>query len=123
MRKVFVSLLVSVLFSMPNITFAENTWTKKDTIYQATFLTVKAIDWLQTKEIARNPRYYEENPILGKHPKQNTVDIYFLSTAMAHSIIAYYLPEKYRRAWQCIFIGIQAGCVMNNYHTGVRFNF
>jgi len=120
MRKLLISFLICLI---PTLLFAENTWTKKDTAYQATFLILQTVDWLQTKEIARNPRYYEQNPILGKYPSQNAVDFYFLSTAIAHSAVAYLLPKEYRRVWQCVFIGISAHCVARNYHIGIRINF
>lgn len=120
MRKILIIFLICLI---PTITFAGDMWTKKDTTYQAVCLTLKAVDWLQTKEIARNPNYYETNPVLGKYPSQNEVDIYFLSTAIIHTGIAYYLPKEYRRIWQCIFIGIQAGHVSHNINTGVKIHF
>lgn len=124
MKKLLISFLICFLICLiPVTTLAVDEWTKKDTTYQAVFLTLMAADWLQTKEIARNPNYYERNPILGKYPSQNEVDIYFLSTAIVHAGIAYYLPKKYRRYWQYIFIGIQAGCVGHNYNTGIRISF
>ena len=33
------------------------------------------------------------------------------------------IMKKYRRIWQCIFIGIQAGYVGHNYNAGVRITF
>ena len=120
MKILFISFL---LFLIPTITFAQDDWTKKDTVYQATFLALEMVDWLQTKEIARNTRYYETNIILGKYPKQNTVDLYFFSTTITHSVIAYYLPKEYRRIWQCVFIGIQVGCIVHNYNAGIKINF
>ena len=103
--------------------FAADEWTKEDTAYQTTFLTLMAVDWQQTKEIARNPKYREGNFILGENPDQNTVDAYFLTTAALHTVIAYYLPQKYRRIWQCVFIGMEAGYVAHNYNIGVRIQF
>lgn len=119
--KYLLTLLVLLILS--STSYATDVWTKKDTTYQAICLTLKAVDWLQTKEIARNPNYYELNPILGKYPSQNEVDLYFASTAIAHTIIAYYLPKKYRRIWQCVFIGIQAGCVGHNINAGINIHF
>ena len=120
MKKLLISFLICLI---PTITFAADEWTKKDTAYQAAFLTLMAADWLQTKEIARNPNYHERNFVLGRNPSQNEVDIYFLSTSILHTGIAYCLSKKYRRYWQYIFIGVEAGCVGHNYSTGIRINF
>ncbi|MFH1528769.1 MAG: hypothetical protein ABIG69_19365 [Bacteroidota bacterium] len=120
MKKLLIILLICL---MPTISFAKDVWTKKDSAYQGTLLTLMAVDWLQTKEIARNPKYYETNPILGKYPNQNEVDFYFFSTAILHTGIAYYIPKEYRRWWQYVFIGIQTTCVLNNISIGVSIKF
>lgn len=120
MKKV-IGILIILIFNV-SIVFADE-WTAKDTKYQAVFLLFKSVDYLQTKEIARNPKYYELNPIIGKHPTQNEIDIYFLSTAILHTGIAYYLPKKYRRYWQCVFIGMSAGCVAYNFNAGISIIF
>jgi len=98
-------------------------WTQKDTQYQAVFITLTAVDWLQTKEIARNPRFSETNPLLGGNPSQQKVDIYFTSCILAHTAISYCLPRKYRRIWQVCWIGIEAGASWHNVAAGVRIKF
>ena len=118
-RSISIAIII-LLFSMPA---CADEWTKKDTAFQASLLVLKGIDWLQTKEIARNPHYYEVNPILGKYPSQNRVDLYFACSAIGHTVVAYYLPSNYRRIWQCIFIGIQVGCIGHNVNAGVRIKF
>jgi len=116
--------LISCMFVLLMVTPAyAGSWSKEDTARQATFLILETADWLQTKEIARNPKYTEINPILGKCPTQNSVDLYFASCAVAHTAIAYCLPSKYRKWWQYVFIGIQAGCVGHNINAGVSINF
>lgn len=120
MKKLVISILICL---MSSTVLATDEWTKKDTAYQSVFLTLQTVDWLQTKEIARNPNYYEMNLILGRNPSQNAVDVYFLSTSILHTGIAYYLPKKYRRYWQYIFIGVQVGYIGHNYNAGIRISF
>jgi len=121
MRKAFLSITILILlFSMPAW---GDEWTKKDTAWQATTLFIMGVDWLQTKEIARNPEYTETNILLGKYPSQNEVDAYYLGCAVVHSAIAYYLPKKYRRYWQYVFIAVEVGCVGHNVNVGVRIKF
>ena len=73
-------------------------WTKADTARQAAFVTVTAMDWMQTRQIAQNPdKYRELNPILGEHPSTGEVDVYFAAAIAAHTGIAMALPPDYRR--------------------------
>ena len=118
-RLISIAILI-LLFSIP--VYADE-WTQEDTAWQATTLLIMGADWLQTKEIARNPKYTETNILLGSYPSQNEVDAYFLGCAIIHTTISYYLPKKYRRYWQYVFIGVEAGCVAHNINAGVKIKF
>jgi len=120
MKRLISIILLVILCSVP--AYADE-WTQEDTAWQATTLLIMGADWLQTKEIARNPEYYETNPLLGRNPGQNEIDTYFLGCAVVHSAIAYYLPKKYRRYWQCVWIGVEAGCVGHNINAGIQLKF
>ena len=99
-------------------------WTKKDTAYQLTFTALTLADWGQTRHTAQNPdKFYEKNPILGKHPSTGKVDLYFASCILGHSIISYLLPEKPRRIWQNFWIAIESYCVISNNTIGVKIDF
>lgn len=121
MKKLFI-IATLILFAFPCLVYADQ-WTSKDTAYQAAFLLFHSADYLQTKEIIRNPKFYERNLILGRDPTHNQVDAYFLGTALAHTAIAYLLPKRYRRIWQCVFIGLEMRCVACNLNAGVRVRF
>ena len=116
-------LIIIILFLSLSYPVHADQWTSKDTAYQSAFLLINAVDYLQTKEIIRNPKFYERNLILGRNPSHNAVDAYFAGSALAHTAIAYILPERYRRVWQYVFIGLQAGCVAHNFNAGVRIRF
>lgn len=97
-------------------------WTREDTYRELTFQGLLVVDYLQTRTIVRNPdKYFEYNPIIGKHPNQKNVDIYMVSCAIIHPVVSYYLPPKYRKVWQYVTIGIEAGAVGNNLRIGVSF--
>lgn len=85
-------------------------------------------DWQQTKDIKNQPRafiyedgkttsvkHYEGNKILGKFPSSKDIDLYFAISAIAHTGIAYVLPEKYAKVWQFAWIGVQTKTIDNNY--------
>ena len=108
-------------------------WNKSDTAYELAYMATHAIDWRQTRYIAKNPdKFYERNPILGKHPSVSDVDKYFAITAIAHSGVSYLLPNKStifgkeinpRRLWQMLTIGAQTAVIGNNFRIGVRIDW
>jgi len=98
-------------------------WSRSDTYRETAYLTLHTIDWMQTREISRNPNYYEQNNILGSHPTIQEVDRYFAVTAIAHLGISYIIPVEYRVPFQYISIGVEFGAVAHNYSIGVSARF
>lgn len=96
--------------------FKFDKWTKKNTIYQLIYTALHIVDWMQTRFVAKNPeRFYELNPLLGKHPSISNVNIYFILTLIGHIVISYTLPSKYRRWWQIVWIGFEVFIVAYNF--------
>ena len=99
-------------------------WTKQDTYREATALTLMAVDHGQTLNIAKNPQeYHELNPILGDHHSVSEVNRYFAAVYILDPTISALLPEKERKWWQYVTIGIEAGVVARNYSLGLRTDF
>jgi hypothetical protein len=79
------------------------------------------VDWLQTRVIAKRPeRFSEINPILGKRPSLQSVDIYFTCCIAATLVGAYVLPY-----WWAIGAGVAVGALeafitIRNYRIGIR---
>ena len=128
----YLWILFILLFLVSPALAEDNKWTKADTARQLTFTAITGVDWLQTKEIARNPKYYETNPYLGKYPSQRKVDTYFAFCVSGHAIISYLLPTKMeiyecrinpREVWQYFWIGVEAGYVGHNYNVDIRIRF
>lgn len=124
MKKLIVILAILCLpLSAHAYKFADN-WTKTDTAYQGVVITALAVDMGQTLYISKNPnKYYEMNPLLGKHPSQDKVIGYFLGGMIAHTAFAMALPPTYRRIWQYVFIGIEGLVIGRNYSIGVGIDF
>ena len=114
------------------------TWSKKDIAREAAWQTLNYVDWTQTRKIARHPENYSEtNPILGKYPSLEEVNLYMGTSALLHPIIAHYIPtwmeatgvfpqtwvENSRAVFQYITIGINTGNVVHNYNIGLRISF
>lgn len=95
-------------------------WTREDKIFQGIQLGMHGIDWLQTREIARNDDFYETNPHLGKYPTVGEVDRYMLVSAGLGVLITHILPQGHRKYWQMFWIGASTSSVVHNYHIGIR---
>ena len=117
LRKVPILLFLCMGFSVP--VAAE--WTAKQKDLELSYQILHFVDWQQTRYIARHPEdYYEINPILGKHPDKQTVDIYFAASALAHIGISALLPDEFRDYWQMVTLGVKATLVGWNFSIGIR---
>ena len=79
------------------------------------------VDVIQTSQIVRNPDLYHEiNPILGEHPTQGAVNLYFVLSLAFKLSIAHFLPHPWRKAWLGLWIFESATTVQNNSRIGLR---
>lgn len=116
------TLFITIFFLSP----AANAWSKKDTYWEAAYLTTHLADWGQTLDIARqcgSGAYYETNPVMGRCPSAQTVNAYFIGTALLHYGVAHMLPSKYRRMFQAGTIGMELSYIANNASIGLNMNF
>lgn len=99
-------------------------WSKQDIACEVTWQLLHGIDWLQTRKIARNPdKYHEVNPLLGRHPSTEKVDMYFAAGAIAHVVITDHIPPKHRWFWHMISISISGLLVNQNFNIGLGIEF
>ena len=111
-----LAVLTALLFCSPVKAEAPSTEQK---VAAAVLLTA---DWLQTRYIARHPdRYYEFNPLLGKHPSIGAVNNHYLAVGL----LGYGLTELgvCNRYCYNVFIAFEAANVARNFSIGVRFQF
>jgi hypothetical protein len=110
MKKLILLLLISLmglmglinLMGCASIQHNIHTWTWKNTVLEASCVTLSTIDAVQTANHARDNwnGWEEQNPILGKYPHQDTVYAYFASWVLIHGLVALILPEEWRYVWQ-----------------------
>jgi hypothetical protein len=118
------TLLIALLL-LSSSAFADE-WTRGDTYREAAFLTLLVIDYGQTSTIAQHPERYKETVsawAISEHPSQETVNTYFSVIAIAHPIIAYYLPSEWRKAFQYLTIGEKIPAVIGNTTIGIKISF
>lgn len=122
----FKKVLIGLIFMWVTMTtvHARDPWTQGDTYREIAALTLRAVDWQTTLDIAKNPdRYREANPILGDHPSVGRVNTFFIITTVIHPIISYYLPRDYRTAFQYISIGVSGTAATVNLWSGLKLQF
>lgn len=95
-------------------------WTKGDLARQAGYTVLHVVDWQQSREIASNDDFYELNPVLGKDPSREEVDLYFATSYLFVTGVAHVLPGKWRQVWQYTIIGVEFANVGRNYYLGLR---
>lgn len=99
-------------------------WRDEDTVREAVYLGLHAIDWAQTRTIAAHPeKYHEMNPVVGEHPSAGNVNRYFAATTLLHLGVAYALPPGWRAPFQYFSIGAVGATVMWNVRAGIRVEF
>ena len=89
-------------------------WETSDTLLQGAGLVLLTVDAFQTSKIRDDPNAYERNPILGEQPDGTAVATYFISSAIIHTAIAWWLNRPWRELWQFGLIGLEGACVVNN---------
>ena len=84
------------------------------------------IDWAQTTTIARHPEKWHENhfpdgiaDIIGEHPTQSTVNLWFGAWALIIGAGLAFLPDWARVVMLIVVIGLEARVVYRNFKAGI----
>lgn len=119
-----VTLLALVLLGLSGCA-GNREWTKFNTVAQTTYTALHVVDWMQTRQIAKNPDKYTEgvNPILGEHPSVGRVDAWFVAAGLANFGISYALPHPYREMWQVGSSGVEIQMFMMNKAAGIAIKW
>jgi len=114
------AILALALLAMPA---HAHDWTASEKGWAAAWLATRAVDWAQTRHIARNQdRFRELNPMLDRHPSLGEVNRMFMFTTAAGLLAAHYLP-KYRKGMLQVWFAVGAVVVARNAAIGVRIAF
>jgi len=104
-------------------------WSGKDTAWEATCLVLMMADWAQTSNMVHRgflldgKEVNEINPILGRRPDSQKVDLYFASAILTHVGMSYLLPNPYRRYFQMGTVGLELFIIGNNYGIGMKMSW
>ena len=97
---------------------------REELIAETAFVGLAILDWNQTIQVAKHPdRYSETNPVIGKHPSVERVNLLMPAGIVLHALVTYALPRKYRPFWQYVWIGEETACVYQNWKSGLTVRF
>ena len=117
----YFMIVVFLVIAVPAHAFDK--WDKTEIGMEIAYIGLHIVDWGQTLNIARDDSLHEHNPALGRHPKTSQVNAMFAAGLILQPIIAHVLPHNWRKAWIGSGIILEAGCVGNNIHCGIRASF
>lgn len=121
-------LLLALLLAIP---LQADEWTKTEVVAEATFQTLLFLDYRQTSEFHRYGKVDpngtvhtigERNMLLGSSPKQATINLVCLLSAVGHLLVSDMMGHD-RIVWQAATILIEAYSVGHNHSIGVRIRW
>ena len=131
--KLFIILLLVFCSTAASANF--DSAARSKTIVNASALLM-AVDWLQTLDIERHPGdplnypytkpLHETNPILGRHPTRQTINLYFVSKLAFHFWINNSnttLSKKVQPYWNVFSVVDSSYHVQRNYELGLEVKF
>jgi hypothetical protein len=117
--------LLAILFALfPSLCEARDPWETPDYMLIGATLASLAVDWGQTRHIAKNPdRFYEKNRLLGSNPSVSKVDAYFLGAMLGTVAVAHLLPSDYRRLFLAGTLSMELSVIEQNRSIGIKVEF
>ena len=129
MRRSYLVLVLTVLIllSTTSAYSAEpEPWSDRSKLWAATSAIALANDWATTRDMTQryNEGYHELNPILGRYPSRDRVDLHFLIAIPAVYLIADNIESDLARTrWLQLVTLIEGTVSLNNIRIGLRFGF
>ena len=121
-----VIILLILVFILPAQAQAEEPWSDRSKLWAATSAIALANDWATTRDMTQryNEGYHELNPILGRNPSTDRVDLHFLIAIPAVYLIADNIEsDRNRTRWLQLVTLIEGTVSLNNIRIGLRFGF
>ena len=101
-------------------------WSDRSKFWAATSAIALANDWATTRDMTQryNEGYYEVNPVIGRNPSANRVDLHFLIAIPVVYLIADNLETDLARTrWLELVTLVEASVSLNNLRIGLRWGF
>jgi hypothetical protein len=119
--------ILAILLTAPLM--AGDPWSTQDKALECAFVAAMVVDYRQTSEIHHwdhvcnaSGYHYETNCVMGRYPKQATINRYFVVSTALQIVVVHLLPSgKWRTMAQAFTLGIEAGAIGHNYSIGLKF--
>jgi hypothetical protein len=118
-------LVALVLLLASSLALADNrTWSGEEKAWLGTAAAFTITDWATTRDLSRRYRegYYENNPILGKHPSTGRVDLYFVTAGLVGYAIADNLDQN-RKPFLQMWTAVGIFYTNRNLGIGLKMKF
>jgi hypothetical protein len=114
-------LIIALLFAT---SAKADEWSTTDKVLETAYMATILVDWRQTQDIRNHAGYYEKmNGILGSHPSNTKINVYFVVATAAQYMIADALPEGYRTAWIGSGVLFELNVTSKNKSIGLKWNY
>ena len=118
-------LILASILTLTSINCLANNddWTTDQIVKEVISESLLVSDYQQTIQIRHHKSLHETNIILGKHPSNDRIEVYFGSVIVSHLIISDLLSNKYRDYFLDGTIGLELIVVGHNKQLGLSIKF
>jgi len=92
MKKV-ISICILCLFLLVGCAHSPRPWTVEEKVAAGFFIVAHVADYYTTEKFLDNPDNWEINPVVGRHPSDKKLTIYFSLTGIAALAVGHYWPS------------------------------
>jgi hypothetical protein len=115
-------ILSLLLLISTNVNAENRPWTDVEKGLFVANSALIVMDWSQTRYITRHPEYHETNPILGRYPSTQNVDMFFLGQLIGQYYLFDYLDESRLMFMAGLTIN-RISVINHNVNIGVKIRF
>ena len=116
------AIIITAVLLLGQSAHAKEKWDKTDKALFGSYLILETVDYLQTRDILSNPKYYEKNHIL-KNTGKTGATVYFAACCVGTYLVADHLKPRHRKVFLTALNIFQIETVRHNYRLGIKLRF
>jgi hypothetical protein len=121
--KIILLIPLLCLFGCSSLQELDNSLEKNALNIQIAHNSLIVADWAQTRFIATNNHYKEDNKHLGKNPTIEQVNRFFIREMIIQNSIPLIAPKPWRKYWHIVGSVYRYDFVQKNHSIGIDFKF
>jgi hypothetical protein len=126
MHRYLLTVIILLLLLPSKTVQAQEPWSDRSKFWAATSAIALANDWATTRDMTHrySEGYHELNPILGRYPSRDRVDLHFLIAVPVVYLIADNIEsDRNRTRWLQLVTLVEGTVGLNNVRIGLRWGF